>query len=337
MRLSAEEWKHSVLESKTRLAIPVMTNTGIVLLGTSVRNAIDDPRIHSAAVNAVAEQFPTAAATLMMDLSVEAEAFGATIRYLNDEVPAVSGQCVADTEAIGRLEIPPVQAARIPRRLAALKQTVNNIQDRPVLAECIGPFSLAARLFGVVDIMTALHDQPEAIHALLEKCASLLLRCCTEFKEADATGVIMAEPVAGMLSPELCDKFSSAYVRQIVGQLQDDGFLIVLHNCGETDTLVSSMANTGAAALHFGNRCDILKALAQIPGDTLVGGNLDPVGVLKAGSPEEVAQATLRLLEQTAVYPNFVLSSGCDVAPNTPVENIRALFAALKQFNNSKR
>ena len=34
-------------------------------------------------------------------------------------------------------------------------------------------------------------------------------------------------------------------------------------------------------------------------------------------------------------YPNFVLSSGCDTPPHTPMENIDAFFKALDDFNKT--
>jgi len=39
------------------------------------------------------------------------------------------------------------------------------------------------------------------------------------------------------------------------------------------------------------------------------------------------------LLEKTAKYKNFVLSTGCDLPPHVPAENIIAFFDALKEFN----
>jgi len=72
--------------------------------------------------------------------------------------------------------------------------------------------------------------------------------------------------------------------------------------------------------------------IAQVPEDTLVMGNIDPVGVLKNGTPESVREATLSLLERCAKYPNFVLSSGCDMPPMTPLENIDAFFNTVDEF-----
>ena len=65
-------------------------------------------------------------------------------------------------------------------------------------------------------------------------------------------------------------------------------------------------------------------------------GNLDPVSVFKMGTPESIRRDTLELLEATKEYPNFVLSSGCDVPPHTDLKNIDAFYEALKDFNDGK-
>lgn len=62
-------------------------------------------------------------------------------------------------------------------------------------------------------------------------------------------------------------------------------------------------------------------------------GNLDPVGVFKMGTAEEIREATLNLLEETREYDNFVLSSGCDIPPEVPAENIESFYDALNEYN----
>jgi uroporphyrinogen decarboxylase len=44
-------------------------------------------------------------------------------------------------------------------------------------------------------------------------------------------------------------------------------------------------------------------------------------------------EATLDLLDKMRSYPNFVLSSGCDTPPHTPIENINVFFDALNEWN----
>jgi len=338
MKRDMYDWKHRIIDSPERRAIPIMTHPGITLTGHTVLDAVTNAQCHFEAVKTVAERYPTSAATMIMDLSAEAEAFGAVVRFDEQETPSVVSRTVDSADSVANLRIPGSREGRLAQRLAALTLAMQYVTDRPVFAECIGPLSLAGRLFGVADIMTALFEDPDTILMLLRKCTQFLTECCKDSKSAGANGVIIAEPVAGMLPLNLCTEFSSNFIGEIVRSVQDEQFIVILHNCGETDQLVPSMVGTGASSLHFGNRCTITDALASIPPDILVMGNVDPVGVLKMGTPADVRRETYALLEQTARYRNYVLSSGCDVAPQTPLENIDAFFAALEDFNrkNSK-
>jgi uroporphyrinogen decarboxylase len=68
--------------------------------------------------------------------------------------------------------------------------------------------------------------------------------------------------------------------------------------------------------------------LAKAPAQTLVMGNVDPVSVLAQGTPDTIRAAVSALVEKCGSYPNFVLSSGCDIPATTPWENVEAFCAA---------
>ena len=93
---------------------------------------------------------------------------------------------------------------------------------------------------------------------------------------------------------------------------------------------------TGAAAYHFGNKCRMEEVIKEVPKDALAMGNLDPVSLFKDGTPAQMREATLDLLEKMREHPNFVLSSGCDTPPHTPIENVNAFFEALNEWNKEK-
>jgi uroporphyrinogen decarboxylase len=93
------------------------------------------------------------------------------------------------------------------------------------------------------------------------------------------------------------------------------------------------MAATGAAAYHFGNKCKMEEVIKEVPPTALAMGNVDPVSVFKDGTTEEMRKVVDDLLEKMKDYPNFVLSSGCDTPPHTPIENINAFFSALEEYN----
>ncbi len=333
MKINMTEWMDGIIRSKEVTAVPVMTHPGIEITGNSVLDAVSNGDVHHKAIAALAEKYPTAAATVIMDLTVEAEAFGAEISFTRDEVPAVIGHMLNNASDIDRLKVPSLNAGRVPQYIKANLLAARTITDRPVLAGCIGPFSLAGRLYDMSEIMILIYQDPEAAHRLLAKCNEFIIKYCVALKEAGANGVVIAEPAAGLMSDDDCRTFSSDYVRQIVDRVQDDWFTVVLHNCGNTGHCTGAMVATGAGAYHFGNKCSMEEVIRDVPPTALAMGNLDPVSMFKDATPEEMHEATLQLLEDMRKYPNFVLSSGCDTPPHTPFANIDAFFDALKEFN----
>ena len=183
--------------------------------------------------------------------------------------------------------------------------------------------------------MVLIYQDPDAAHILLSKCTEFILKYCKALKMTGVDGVVMAEPAAGLMSDDDCKRFSSDYIGYIVRQVQDDSFSIVLHNCGNTGHCTKAMVATGAAAYHFGNKCDMRQVIKDVPPTALAMGNIDPVSVFKEGTPEQMYDTTTRLLQDMKQYPNFVLSSGCDTPPHTPMENIDAFFKALDDFDKT--
>lgn len=335
-KLNMKEWISQTIQSKETIAIPIMTHPGIEFIGKTVHDAVTNGQVHYEAIKALCDKYPTAAVTVIMDLTVEAEAFGAEIIFPENEVPSVSGRLLADEDAIGKLEIPALNKGRIPEYLKANMLTAKNITDRPVFAGCIGPYSLAGRLYDMSEIMMLIYINPEAANTLLKKCSDFITRYCMALKATGVNGVVMAEPAAGLLSNEDCLQYSSLFVKEIIDKVQDDNFTVVLHNCGNTGNCTQAMVYTGAAAYHFGNKINMEETLKEVPSDALAMGNLDPVSLFKMASPGTMKETTLQLLEATRAYPNFVLSSGCDIPPYTPLANIEAFYTALKEFNKAQ-
>ena len=337
--MNMNQWIESVLRSKNKIAIPLMTHPGIELREEKILSAVKHGEIHFQAIKALQEKFNPAVSVsnIMMDLTVEAEAFGSKIKFSETEVPSVIGRIVHDQESIEKLQVPKISDGRLPEYLKAAQLASQNITDRPVFAGCIGPFSLAGRLFDLSEIMTELYINPESIKILLRKCCELLLPYVKKFKELGADGIIMAEPAAGLLSAEMCDEFSSVFIKPIVEEVQDENFLFVLHNCGNNGHATQSMLSTGAKALHLGNKINIVAVLNEVPENILIMGNLDPVGIFKLSTSEQVYEKTINLLNETAAHKNFIISTGCDTPPGVPLKNVEAFFNAVKDYNKKQK
>lgn len=325
-----------IISNKKRVAIPVMTHPGIEINGNTVKEAVCDGKIHFEAIRALSKHYPSAALTTIMDLTVEAEAFGAGMIFPEHEVPSVIGRLVADEAGIDALEVPGLDKGRIGEYLNANRLAAEMITDRPILAGCIGPYSLAGRLYDMSEIMMLIYINADAANQLLRKCTDFILSYCRAIKNTGVSGIVIAEPAAGLLSNEDCLQYSSLFVKEIVDAVQDDYFSVILHNCGNMGQCTQAMIYTGAAGYHFGNKVDMKEAMKEIPAGALGMGNIDPVGAFKQGSPESMEKEVSELLSAMEAYPNFVLSSGCDTPPQVPVENIKAFFDTLQSYNDSR-
>lgn len=337
MNRNMKQWLDALRESPVKKALPVLSFPAVQLMGITVRELISDSGAQARGMQLVAERTDAAAAVSLMDLSLEAECFGAQIRVSDGEVPTVTGAVVTDEDEANALSVPAVGAGRTGIYLDAMKKALGLIHDRPVFAGVIGPFSLAARLLDVTEIMVDCYDEPDMVHTVLEKTTQFLTAYCKAYKELGADGVLLAEPVTGLLSPALSEEFSAPYVKRIVDAVQDDSFLVVYHNCGNAVlAMMDSILSTGAGAYHFGNAIDMADALALVPAETVVMGNIDPAGEFRNGTPESIRKATLALLDRCGDHPNFVISSGCDIPPLSRWENIDAFFSAVAEYYHNK-
>jgi uroporphyrinogen decarboxylase len=317
-----------------RLAVPILSYPGALLVGRTVRDVVTDATAQVTAQLALHERFDTPFLLSPMDLGVEAEAFGASVALSDWEVPTVTARLVHDETEVTQLAVPAVGARRTSVYLESVRRFVMGAHDRPVIAGMTGPFTLAARLFGISETLVEVADRPEMIHSLIVKTYSFLSAYGQAFKDLGACGVLVAEPVAGLVSPAGVRTFSSAYMRRLVAELNDDQFDVIVHNCAARLPHLPAILETGARIYHFGESMDVVKAMLQVPPGVVVCGNLDPVSVFVGTTPASVRDRTMDLLNGVGRdRREFVLSSGCDLPVETPLANIDAFFAAVRDFN----
>lgn len=333
--MNMQEWLKELPESGKPL--PVLSFPSAQLLHVTVHELTHNAQLQAEGIVKVAQRTDAAAAVSMMDLSVEAEAFGCQIKASEDEVPTVIGALISDEDEANALEIPKVGSARTGIYLQAAQDAKKRITDRPVLAGIIGPFSLAGRLMDVSEALVNCIADPDFVHATLKKTTAFLTDYALAYKAAGLDGIVMAEPLSGLLSPSSEAEFSAPYVKELIDKVQDDSFIVIYHNCGpNTPLMTDSLANNGAAAYHFGDAVSLKELLEKMPPDKPVCGNISPANYFLGGSRDEMYRATEALLEACGEYGNFVLSSGCDIPPASKWENIDAFFEAAKDYYSKK-
>ena len=329
MKQWLEEWKASSIKK----AFPILFFPVVQLMNKTVKELISSSDNLAEGMKLIADRVDSAAAISLMDLSVEAECFGSQVVFAESEVPTIKGSIITEMEEVEALQIPKIGTGRTEIYIDAVRKASKLILDRPIFAGMIGPYSLAGRLLDVTEIIYFCYDEPEMVTLLLDKVTEFLISYGKAYKEVGAHGIMIAEPLAGMLSPNMEAEFSAPFVKRIVEALQDENFLVIYHNCGDnTIQMIDSILTIGADAYHFGNSIDMEEMLQHVPNDIVVMGNVDPAGEFCNGTKESIRKETKELLEKCNKYSNFIISSGCDIPPMSPWENMDAFFDEVKNF-----
>lgn len=312
--------------------VPILSFPSVQLLGISVNELISSSDMQLMGMKIIAEKCNIGASLNMMDLSVEAEAFGARVRFYKDDIPAVEKGIIDDIAYAQNIVVPEVGAGRTSICIDGIKKAKEVITDIPVFCGVIGPYSLAGRLFDMTQLMMECFDSPQEVSVLLDKATKFILKYIKAFKEAGADGVILAEPAAGLLSPALAEDFSMPYVKRIFDEVNSDDFIICYHNCGNAaEKMLPMIAELNSDIIHLGNAIDLKKALRELPEDKIVMGNVNPV-LFRTGTPDDIRADVQRVADECGMHKNFMISTGCDVPAASKWENIEAYFEKVNEL-----
>jgi len=198
------------------------------------------------------------------------------------------------------------------------------------------PFSLASMMRGaqtwMLDLMMGTEEQ---IESLLEYCfdaGSQFIRLMTQ------TGCDMVsngDSPAGpeMISSDMYIKYALPYEKRLAEAAHKEGVKYALHICGNTDVILEHMLETGADAIDLDYKTDIRKIYNAFHKTTTLIGTIDPSGVLALGTPEDVREKSLELLNLYRDSGRFILNAGCAIPPTTPSANIRTMIETARNFS----
>lgn len=331
--MNMTNWIEQMIYTENKRPLPILTFPAVQHLYVTTRELVASPEHQAVGMRIISDHYDMPAAMGYMDLSVEAEAFGAHTVYSADEIPTIIGRLVATEADAEALKVPQMGAGRTGVNIEGVKRAQILIKDKPVFGQCIGPFSLAGRLMNVNDIMLKCYESPEMVHTVLRKATDFIVAYAKAFKDEGANGLVIAEPLGGLLSPQLIDAFSSDYVKEIVAAVQSRTFVVCYHNCGSAvPFLLDSIAGLGCSAYHFGEAVDMQKALERLPRSCLVMGNISPAAVFNGKSVEKVRMETIKLLNACSQYNNFLISSGCDIPPGVNLDNVDMFFRTVENY-----
>jgi len=108
------------------------------------------------------------------------------------------------------------------------------------------------------------------------------------------------------------------------------GAIAKLHICGNITDLMDDIKSVGADIVDIDWMVDYKTACDKMKGTASICGNIDPVRIIKDGTPEIIRKAVWSCLD--AGDETSFISSGCEIPVGTPHENLLAVSQALSEY-----
>lgn len=197
------------------------------------------------------------------------------------------------------------------------------------------PFSLASMIRGTQPWMMDLFiAEPSQVTSLLEYSTNVTCQFVRLMGEAGAHMTSNGDSPAGpeMISPEMYEQYALPYEKIVVETAHTAGMSYTLHICGNTDLILDKMMLSGADAFEIDYKTPIDKAFELLHDKAAFMGNIDPSAVLALGTPEQVRQKTVELLDVFGKTNRFILNAGCAIPPTTPSINIRTMVETARNY-----
>jgi uroporphyrinogen decarboxylase len=314
-----------------RLIAPLAGFPGCDIVGCSIKLAQQNTNMHFRCIEAIKDRFFPDMSLMMMDLSVEANALGLPVKFPLNESSTVKEhpiRTVQDLEQFKKVVI--LDDSRIRSYLKVVNMMSREF-DKLNCAYVAGPLTLAGLLAGAEDIAIDSVMNPQKLEAIVEFSTSVITTYANALVESGADCICILEPTGVIFSPDLFRQFSAKYVRQISDSYRHHGVETIYHICGNSTHLIDAMvsANVGGISLDSPQTgIDLVSIIQKVPQEVVIIGNVNPTAVMKDADPDTVYETTKELIDSMADYPNFILSTGCDLPPGTPLENIEAFMQA---------
>jgi uroporphyrinogen decarboxylase len=320
-----------------RLVAPLVGFPGCKLIDTTLKVAQQNHGVHFECINALSKLLKPDIAFILMDLSVEANALGLPVRFPIDQSSSIEHHPVDSIDDLNHFDhIDILQDARIQSYIKTIEMMHMGLdKDTLKCAYVIGPVTLAGLLETAERLAIDSILEPDRLDILCSFATKIIEKYAHAIINAGADMICILEPTATILGPKEFRKFSGYYVNHIIESYKYANIETIYHTCGNAMHLIQEMVSAGVAALSLDspqNGIDIVKAAQLVPDNIIIIGNVSPTHVLKDGSVEMVKQVTTKLLEKMRPYPNFILSTGCDLPLETPIENLEVFMQTGRNF-----
>jgi MtaA/CmuA family methyltransferase len=286
-----------------------------------------DHRVMVEAQLRTTEEYDIDHVSAISDPAREAADCGATIRYYTDQPPAVDevNAVLAEKGRLLSLHSPdPSVAPRMSDRVRAVELLKRRAGSNKFVEGWVeGPAAEGSDLRGINRLMVDLIDDPGFVTDLFEFCVELGLRFARAQIEAGADVIGVGDAAASLVGPRIYEQVVWPYEKRLVDGIHGMGGRVRLHICGNTSKILAGMGRLGVAIVDLDSLARMDDGRAAMGPQQVLLGNIDPVRVLRDGTPQTVYAAMAECHRQAGA--RYIVGAGCEVPRDTPPENMDAM------------
>ncbi len=279
------------------------------------------------------EKYGYDAVFTVMDVNVETEALGSVLRYKKNQYPVVERYAFTrESEWSDRSASDPGGGGRMPEMMKALRILRRALGDEYLIVGCVlGPLTLASQLLGPEATLYMAIDEPERLGSLIAFSTEVITEFGLAQIKAGAHLPIVFDPFASpaVVPYQFFREFELPRLKTVFEAFRRAGAAANwLHIAGPTQSILPFYPQAGVDIANFDYCVTPEEARRCLPG-TCLDGNIKSLSFVEDNREEIRAQA-LMLTNSHALAGGFILSSGCEIPPESKEENVAAMVEALR-------
>jgi uroporphyrinogen decarboxylase len=280
------------------------------------------------------EQFTPDVLSIIGDLWLEAEAVGNELDFPEEATCYVKRYVLEDKINLAKLNVPdPKHDKRLPDYLECFERIASVIKDTPVAGAVSGPCTIAMCLRRPETFITDTYDDPNFVHELMRYCTDLTKKFGDALKETGSS-VNVGDPSASCtcISPAIYREFVKPYHQEVVDHFQQ----VALHICGYIDPLIEELIGVGFNAISIDETSSLRKIVLINQKRAVIFGNVS-THLFVDGTKKQIEESVKECIDIAAKGSAFILAPGCEVPPETPIENIDYFMEAARKYGSYER
>lgn len=250
----------------------------------------------------------------------------------------VKDSAIKDMEAVEDLEAVPASEIEGVKLLKESCRKITEIApDYASRVAVFGPILDAARLTGLEDWILNTSDNPKFIHKLMRLTTDATKERALEIvKDSEVLIVVVADTFASIsnISPKIYKEFVFPYEMELFQVLQKASAgskIIGLHICGFIDPIMEDISQLPLDWVELDGPSSLQKMFEASKDKMIIRGNIGGE-IFSEGTKEEIYEAVKQCLEVAPGSNKYVLSTGCQIPLNAPLNQVRHFIDAAQQY-----